>query len=59
MEQIKRFMKEEEGLELTEYAIMGALIIVVGGAAIVTIGGQINTVFQAISTRLAEGIAAI
>ena len=59
MEQIKRFMKEEEGLELTEYAIMGALIIVVGGAAIVTIGGQINTVFEAIRTRLAEGITAI
>ena len=26
MEKIKRFFKEEEGLEMSEYALMGALI---------------------------------
>ena len=42
MKQIKRFMKEEEGLELTEYAIMAALV--VGGIiiAVTALGTNIS-----------------
>jgi len=47
MEQIKRFMKEEEGLELTEYAVMGALVVAVAVAVVTGLG-------TAISDRLEE-----
>ena len=45
MEKIKRFFKEEEGLELTEYALMGAIICVALVVAITGLKTQIETVF--------------
>ena len=45
MDQIKRFFKEEEGLELSEYAIMAALVIAVAAAVITSVGTQISAVF--------------
>jgi Flp pilus assembly pilin Flp len=44
--------RDEVGLEMTEYAIMAALIIVVGAAAIVTMGSSINSVFTHVTLCL-------
>jgi Flp pilus assembly pilin Flp len=44
--------RDEVGLEMTEYAIMAALIIVVGAAAIITMGSSINSVFTNIGACL-------
>jgi Flp pilus assembly pilin Flp len=42
MEQIKRFFKEEEGLEMSEYALMGAIICVAVAAIVTTLSGAIQ-----------------
>ncbi len=52
---LKRFVKDESGLELVEYAVMTALIV---GALVVAIGlltGAISTRFGAVQTTI-EGI---
>jgi Flp pilus assembly pilin Flp len=43
----KRFMKDEQGLELAEYAVMAALIIAVVVAAIVALRSAIANRFNA------------
>lgn len=48
MNQIKRFFKEEEGLELTEYALMAALILAVGAVVIGAIGDRVAAVFATV-----------
>ena len=53
MRQIKRFFKDEEGLELSEYAVMAALVI---GAIIVTVtllGTNISTRFDTLADTIA------
>lgn len=49
---LARFMRDEQGLELSEYAVMAALII----AAVVTIIGTLGTtilgIFQDLVTNL-------
>ena len=52
MEQIKRFFKEEEGLELSEYAVMAALVIAVGIAIVTGLGQAIATRLQALTTAI-------
>ena len=49
MEKIKRFLKEEEGLEMSEYAIMGAIICLAVAAAVVLLKDAIATAFNDIS----------
>jgi Flp pilus assembly pilin Flp len=52
MKRIWSFLKEEDGLELSEYAVMAALI-VVGTAAIITgLGGAIQGVFGTLTTEI-------
>lgn len=43
---MKRFWKDEAGLELSEYAVMAALIIVAIIAVIVALSGAIEGKFQ-------------
>lgn len=43
MEMLKRFMKEEEGQGLVEYALIAALIAVVCVAALQTLSTDIST----------------
>ena len=50
---LKSFWYEEEGLELSEYALMGALVIIVGSAAVVTLGNNINAVLAAVAALIA------
>jgi Flp pilus assembly pilin Flp len=55
MEQIKRFFKEEEGLELTEYAVMAALIVAGIIGVIAALGDEISAKFQELTTSIAAG----
>ncbi|MEX0745881.1 MAG: Flp family type IVb pilin [Phycisphaeraceae bacterium] len=56
MDLFKRFVQEEEGLETVEYAIILGIIVVGTIALITSIGGWVNTQFQAVDTAL-EGAA--
>jgi len=49
MEKIMKFIKDEDGLELTEYAVMGALIVIALLAAVQMLTGAIGTAFTRIA----------
>jgi pilus assembly protein Flp/PilA len=49
---VKRFVKEEEGLETVEYAIIAGLIVAGTIVTIVAIGAWVSTKFQALNTEL-------
>jgi pilus assembly protein Flp/PilA len=53
MEKIIRFFRDEDGLELSEYAVMGALIIVALVGVIGLLGGAISTAFTTLTTNIA------
>ena len=46
------FLREEEGQDLIEYALLVALIALVCVGALITAGSQVNTIFSNISARL-------
>ncbi len=48
----KRFVKEEEGQDLIEYALLAALIAVVLVAAMQTVATAISGVFTTVSGKL-------
>lgn len=48
----KRFLNEEAGLELSEYSVMIALIIVIAVVTITLVGTRINEIFQSLLTAL-------
>jgi len=52
---VKKFVKDEKGLETVEYAIIAGLIVVGTIATIVSIGGWVNAKFNALDTGLAGG----
>lgn len=45
-ELLKKFMKEESGATMVEYAIMVALIAIAVAVIVYTLGTKINSVFQ-------------
>jgi Flp pilus assembly pilin Flp len=49
MKKIMAFLKDEDGLELSEYAVMGGLIVVVIVAAVTYLKDAIDTAFRAIA----------
>ena len=49
---IKRFVKDEEGVTAIEYGMIAALIAVVIAGAVVTVGTNLNAVFNTIATCL-------
>jgi len=51
------FLREEEGQDLIEYALLVALISLVCVAALTTAGSQINTIFENIKNRLTTAAA--
>ena len=51
------FLREEEGQDLIEYALLVALIALVCVAALTTAGSQVNTIFENIKTRLTTAAA--
>jgi pilus assembly protein Flp/PilA len=57
-EMFKRFMKEESGATMVEYAILVALIAVAAIVIIGVLGGQINAAFKAVSDQLStQGVS--
>ena len=49
---IARFIREDKGQDVIEYALLGAFISVVAGALIVSVGGDVVTMFTTISNAL-------
>ncbi len=49
---VKKFVREEEGPTMVEYALMVVLIAIVAMVAAATLGKQVNTVFQNIADAL-------
>ena len=49
---MKRFLKDEQGLELSEYAIMAGLVIVIAVATIILLGQNIDRIFGVLNTKL-------
>jgi pilus assembly protein Flp/PilA len=54
MELIRRFVREEEGQGLVEYALILGLIAVVAIAALTASGSSISSMFGALSGKLSE-----
>jgi len=52
MAKIKRFFKEEEGLEMSEYGLMGALICLVVIAAVLFLRDAIANALNGIGTQI-------
>ncbi len=51
-EKIEAFRKDEKGVTMIEYGLIGALIAVVCIGAITTTGTNVNAMFQAIATAI-------
>lgn len=51
---IQKFLKDESGATMVEYAILVALISVAAIVIIVAVGQQVNTAFTRVSTELAN-----
>ena len=49
---VKKFVKDERGLETVEYAIIAGLIVVGSIVTIAAIGGYVLTKFQALESAL-------
>jgi pilus assembly protein Flp/PilA len=49
-----RFIKEEEGQDLIEYALLGGLITALVVAIITTIGTRVRTLFTNLQTAIAS-----
>ena len=51
---IKRFVREESGLETVEWAIVGGLVVAVGAIVFTLIGGDVQTSLENMQTITAE-----
>jgi len=51
---IDRFIREDEGQNLVEYALLAGLVALVALAALTTIGTRVNTVFGNIRDKLPQ-----
>ncbi|MGI8996303.1 MAG: Flp family type IVb pilin [Pyrinomonadaceae bacterium] len=49
---IKKFLRDETGLELSEYAVAGALIVAAGVAVFTALGGAIAARITAITNAI-------
>ncbi len=54
---VKRFIRDEQGLETVEYAIILGLIVVATIALISQLGGWVHDRFQAVTDALPTGAA--
>jgi pilus assembly protein Flp/PilA len=50
---VKSVVRNEEGQDLLEYALLVALIALVAIAAVTAAGGSVQTIFQTIADKLA------
>jgi len=49
---VKSFVRDDEGQDLLEYALLVALIALVAIAAVTAAGSSVSTIFQTIATKL-------
>lgn len=56
MQGIEHFWKEEEGTEVVEWALVGGLIVAVGAAIFVVIGGHAETLLGRVRDQLAAAV---
>ncbi|WP_448724967.1 Flp family type IVb pilin [Pseudomonas farris] len=54
---VLKFVKDEDGLTIVEYAVAGGLITVAVATAFVTLGGQVNTKIEALCAAVNAGAA--
>jgi pilus assembly protein Flp/PilA len=50
---IARFVREEEGQDLIEYALLATLIALVAGAGATLLGTNLNTWYTSMATKVA------
>lgn len=53
---LRAFVRDEEGQDLIEYALLVALISLVAVAAITTAGSAVNNVFSSIAGKLTTAL---
>ena len=53
LESISAFIKDEKGLETVEWAIVGGVVVAVGAALFITIGGDAKRGLESLSTETA------
>ncbi|WP_018231685.1 Flp family type IVb pilin [Thioalkalivibrio thiocyanodenitrificans] len=53
--EVKRFLREEEGTEVVEWALVAGLVIAVGAAIFATIGGHVQTHLTNLANMLGGG----
>jgi Flp pilus assembly pilin Flp len=51
---IKRFVRDESGLETVEWAIVGGLVVAVGAIVFTLIGGDVKTSLENLQTVTAD-----
>ena len=56
---MNRIVREEEGQDMVEYALLIGLISVVAVAALITAGGAVKSLWAAVVTALATATAAL
>ncbi|MHC5348203.1 Flp family type IVb pilin [Metapseudomonas furukawaii] len=54
---VMKFVKDEDGLTIVEYAVAGGLITVAVAAAFVTLGGEVEEKIEALCTAVNGGAA--
>lgn len=59
MQGIERFWKEEEGTEVVEWALVGGLIVAVGAAIFVLMGGHVSALLGAVEEELGTAVDAL
>ncbi len=50
---VRRFVRDDEGQDLLEYALLVALIALVAIGAVTAAGTSVQTIFNSIATKLA------
>lgn len=52
--ELKRFLREEEGTEVVEWALVAGLIVAVGAGVFVLVGGDLDTIFTVLQNLTGE-----
>ena len=53
---LNRLVREEEGQDMVEYALILGLVSIIAVAAVTTTGGAVNSIWQAVSSAVTAAI---
>jgi Flp pilus assembly pilin Flp len=56
LNQIKKFMLDESGLETVEWAIVGGVIVAVGAAVFALIGSDVSQILDILNTETSNAL---